>query len=429
MVESAEREIQQATRITGSIRPPGSKSITNRALVCAALASGRSELRGVLDSDDTRVMVDSLQRLGLEVAEDWAGERLVVEGCGGRLPRESADLFVGNSGTTVRFLTALVALGQGSYRLDGVPRMRERPIQDLLDALRDLGVDAVSEAGTGCPPVLVRASGLAGGRVRIRGDVSSQFLSGLLLSAPYARERLTIEVAGQLVSQPYVTMTCQVMEAFGGRVDREGANLRVSNDHPYRPRLYWIEPDASAASYFWAAAAITGGSVVVEGLTPEAMQGDVKFCDCLRQMGCRVETLADGIRVTGGELRGIDVDMNAISDTVQTLAAVALFAQGPTRVHGVGHIRHKETDRIGDLARELRKLGATVNEDADGLEIHPGPLHGARIATYDDHRMAMSLSLPGLRVPGVVIENPGCTAKTYPKYFDDLDRLAGMRGV
>ncbi len=423
MTELAERRIRTGLVARGTIRPPGSKSITNRALVCAALATGTSELSGVLDSDDTRVMVDCLERLGIAIQADWPVARLVVAGCGGKLPRSSADLFVGNSGTTVRFVTAVVALGHGEYRLDGVPRMRQRPIQDLLDSLRDLGVDAVSEAGTGCPPVLVRAKGLTGGLARVRGDVSSQFLSGLLLAAPYANSDLTIEVTGQLVSQPYVTMTCQVMESFGASVERSGMRLAVSSNDHYAARDYAIEPDASAASYFWAAAAITGGQVTVSGLTPEAMQGDVGFCDCLRQMGCRVEPKGDGIQVTGGSLHGIDVNMNAISDTVQTLAAVALFADGPTRITGVGHIRHKETDRIGDLAKELRKLGATVKEDADGLEIHPGPLRGARIETYDDHRMAMSLALPGLRIPDVVIENPGCTAKTYPQYFSDLERI------
>lgn len=423
MTELAERRIRCGLVARGTIRPPGSKSITNRALVCAALADGTTELAGVLDSDDTRVMVDCLERLGIEIQADWSTARLIVSGCAGKLPRPSADLFVGNSGTTVRFVTAAVALGHGEYRLDGVPRMRQRPIQDLLDSLRDLGVDAVSEAGTGCPPVLVRAHGLKGGVARVRGDVSSQFLSGLLLAAPYADSDLTVEVTGQLVSQPYVTMTCQVMEAFGARVQREGMSLRISSADRYHARSYAIEPDASAASYFWAAAAITGGQVTVTGLTPKALQGDVGFCECLRQMGCQVQTVDDGIQVTGGTLHGIDVNMNAISDTVQTLAAVALFAEGPTRVTGVGHIRHKETDRIGDLATELRKLGATVEEDADGLVIHPGPLRGARIATYDDHRMAMSLALPGLRVPQVVIENPGCTAKTYPQYFSDLERI------
>jgi 3-phosphoshikimate 1-carboxyvinyltransferase len=306
--------------------------------------------------------------------------------------------------------------------------MRQRPIQDLIDALKHLGVDIRAELGTGCPPVTVNADGLAGGHVPMRGDVSSQFLSGLLMAAPYAREPLTIELVGPMVSQPYVTMTCRVMECFGVRVPFQPGDRRIDVPRAiYRAAHYEIEPDASAASYFWAAAAITGGRVRVIGLTRDALQGDVAFCDCLRQMGCHVEEGSNWIEVKGRPLRGIDVDMNAISDTVQTLSAVALFAQGPTRITGVAHIRHKETDRIGDLARELRKLGAQVDELDDGLAIHPGPLRPAEIETYDDHRMAMSLALPGLRLPGITILNPACTAKTYPRFFEDLERLRSKR--
>jgi 3-phosphoshikimate 1-carboxyvinyltransferase len=370
-------------------------------------------------------MIDSLRRLGLSIDHDVSVRRLEVDGCGGHIPAENAELFVGNSGTTVRFLTAMVTLGHGRFRLDGVPRMRPRPIQDLIDALTQLGVDLQSEAGNGCPPVVVHARGLAGGHVTIRGDVSSQFLSGLLMTAPYAQSELTIDIEGGLVSEPYVTMTCSVMEAFGVPIDRGKNSLRVPKSSRYASRQYEIEPDASAASYFWAAAAITGGKVLVEGLTRHALQGDVAFCDCLEQMGCQVDYRDDGIEVTGHSLRGIDVDMNGISDTVQSLAAVALFAKGSTRIRGVAHIRHKETDRIGDLACELRKLGAQVREFDDGLQIEPGQLRGATMNTYDDHRMAMSLSLPGLRQPGIVIMNPECTAKTYPGFFDDMRRLAG----
>jgi 3-phosphoshikimate 1-carboxyvinyltransferase len=417
-------EIQPAEPVSGTIRPPGSKSITNRALVCASLAEGTSLLSGVLDSNDTRMMIDSLERLGIEFRPDLDNSQLEVTGCAGRLPRHEAELFVGNSGTTVRFLTSMVALGRGTYRLDGVPRMRQRPIQDLIDALQHLGVEIRSDQATGCPPITVVTQGLRGGTVPMRGDTSSQFLSGLLMAAPYARQPVDIELVGSLVSQPYVTMTCRVMEAFGAEVeiDRDARHMRVPTG-AYRAARYAIEPDASAASYFWAAAAITGGRVRVTGLSRDALQGDVAFCDCLEQMGCRVDFGTDYIEVTGGPLQGIDVDMNAISDTVQTLGAVALFADGPTRISGVGHIRHKETDRISDLARELRKFGARVDEHAAGLTIHPGPRRAAVVDTYDDHRMAMSLALPGLRIPGVVINNPSCTAKTYPGFFTDLERL------
>ncbi len=419
-----------AGAVRGSIRPPGSKSITNRALVCAALANGESMLHGVLESEDTHVMIDSLQRLGIEVRKGEEADLEHVVGCGGKIPIKKADLFCANSGTTIRFLSALVALGEGEYRLDGVERMRQRPIGDLLAALQQLGIDAKSEAGTNCPPVIVRAKGISGGKVRIRGDVSSQFLSALLMAAPYARQTVELNVDGELVSKPYVHMTLAVMKSFG--VDAEAtedcSRIVVPAQQTYHGREYHIEPDASAASYFWATAAITGGEVKVEGLSPQALQGDVKFVECLAQMGCTVQATNFGIIVRGKPLRGIDVDMNAISDTAQTLSVVALFANGPTTIRGIGHNRHKETDRIGDLARELRKLGATVEEFDDGLRIIPpadGRLHGAEIDTYNDHRMAMSLALAGLRVPGVVIKNPKCTEKTYPRFFEDLARLTG----
>jgi 3-phosphoshikimate 1-carboxyvinyltransferase len=424
--------------IRGRVRPPGSKSITNRALVCAALAKGESTLTGALDSDDTRVMIGGLAQLGLRIDAHEEGRTLVVHGRGGRIPASTADIHVGNSGTTIRFLTAVCALAHGGYRLDGVARMRERPIGDLLEALNQLGANCRGALRDGFPPVEIRGSGLRGGTTSVRGDISSQFLSALLMAAPYAEDDVALMVAGTLVSRPYVLMTLRLMQDFGAQVtvSPDLAALRVPGKQTYAPREYAIEPDASAASYFWAAAAITGGQVLIEGLTLESLQGDVRFVQCLEQMGCRVNSSAEGITVAGRAERGIDVDMNAISDTVQTLAAVALFAEGPTTIRGVGHIRHKETDRIGDLARELRKLGASVEELADGLRITPiptrrasesvGPPNAAgtiEIATYHDHRMAMSLALAGLVIPGVVILDPGCTAKTYPAYFADLTRL------
>jgi 3-phosphoshikimate 1-carboxyvinyltransferase len=410
--------------VRGTIRPPGSKSITNRALVCAALAEGSSTLTGALDSEDTQVMIQALRQLGLAISYNPAAATLEIAGCGGILPRAGADLYVANSGTTMRFLAALVALGRGPFRLDGTPRMRERPIADLVEALRQLLVTVRTEQANGCPPVLIEANGLRGGRAEIAGNISSQFLSGLLLAAPGAAAPIELVVTGPLVSKPYIQMTLDVMRSFG--VDVQSPDLRqfnVAAPLKYHRRTYAVEPDASAASYFFAAAAITGGRITVEGLSRMSLQGDVAFCDCLEQMGCCVEYAADSITVSSGLLRGIDVDMNAISDTVQTLAAVALFAEGPTIVRGVGHIRHKETDRLHALAVELRKLGADVDERSDGLQIVPRPLHAAEIDTYDDHRMAMSLALVGLKVPGVVIRDPDCTRKTYPEYFADLESL------
>ncbi|MEN1681866.1 MAG: 3-phosphoshikimate 1-carboxyvinyltransferase [Planctomycetota bacterium] len=409
--------------VVGAIRPPGSKSITNRALLCAALADGESTLSGALKSDDTHAMVDGLSRLGFDVAS--TGEAgLRVGGRGGRTPAAEADLFVGNSGTTVRFLTAMLALARGRYRLDGIARMRQRPIGDLADALNRLGGAVRCESEGGCPPVVVEASGLRGGEAPIRGDASSQFLSGLLMAAPFAESPVTLSVQGELVSKPYVTITLKVMEAFGVAVDAaEDLSRFTIAPACYTARHYEIEPDASAASYFWAAAAITGGRVRVEGLTAEALQGDVGFVELLALMGCEVQHDATSITVTGGKLRGVTVDMNAVSDTAQTLAAVALFAEGPTRITGIAHNRLKETDRIEDLATELRRAGAQVETHEDGLTIHPGPLRAVDFETYDDHRMAMSLALVGLRHPGVRIKDPSCTAKTYPDYFADLDRL------
>lgn len=407
------------------VKVPGSKSLTNRALIVAAMAEGSSTLTGALDSDDTRVMVDSLKRLGIEVEHDVESATIRIRGCTGKVPATEAELFVANSGTSLRFLTAMVATGQGTYRLDGTPRMRQRPVQDLLSALNGLGADAQSDLGTGCPPVTVKASYLDGGYAFVKGDVSSQFLSGLLMALPYSRDTTTVEVQGTLVSVPYVTMTTAVMEAFGVRISNRKNRRFDIRPARYVGRPYAIEPDASAASYMFALAAVTGGTITVEGLGTDSVQGDVGFVDILEHMGCTVVRERNATTVTGGTLRGVDVDMNAISDTVMTLAVVALFAQGITRIRNVGHIRHKETDRIAALATELRKLGATVEEHPDGLIIFPAEaITPARIATYDDHRMAMSFALAGVKAEGVTILDPGCVAKTYPGFWDDLGKLA-----
>jgi 3-phosphoshikimate 1-carboxyvinyltransferase len=416
--------------IRGRIRPPGSKSITNRALVCAALADGVSTLTGALDSEDTRVMVDGLGNFGIEVESRDAGRILVVHGAGGKIPALEAELFCGNSGTTIRFLTAMATLGHGSFRLDGVERMRERPIGDLLAALNQLGGNSASEKGNKCPPVVVHANGLPGGTATVRGDISSQYLSGVLMTAPCARSTVHLVIDGVLVSKPYVRMTLAVMKSFGVHVGTAHTLQRFDIDAPQRYRAceYAIEPDASAASYFWAAAAVCGGEVTVEGLSAESLQGDVAFVDCLEKMGCDVRRDNSGITMIGRPLHGIDVDMNAISDTVQTLSVVALFAEGTTRIRNVGHVRHKETDRIGAVATELRKLGAAVQEHDDGLTIEPpqsSALKAAIIDTYQDHRMAMSFALAGLQIAGVRIANPSCVDKTYPRFFEDLTALVG----
>lgn len=409
--------------LSGRVRPPGSKSITNRALILAALAAGRSRLRGVLESVDTRVMIESLRKLGIPIEVDSASRTLEIEGSGKGFPATQADLYCENSGTSIRFLTALCATGRGTFRLDGNERMRQRPIAPLVDALAGVGVEIQCAGDGGCPPVQMRASGLHGGQMQVAGSLSSQYLSGLLMVAPAASAPTTIEVTGELVSRPYVEMTLRMMSDFGARtVEPRPNHFRVEAES-YRGRTYDIEPDASAASYFFAAAAITGGTVTVEGLNRDALQGDVRFAEVLEKMGCEVEWGAHEITVTGAPLTGIDVDMNDISDTAQTLACVAPFATGATRIRNVAHMRLKETDRVSAVVTELRRTGLEVEEHDDGMTIHPGSILPATIKTYDDHRMAMSFSLLGLRAPGIQIADPGCTAKTYPNYFQDLEML------
>jgi len=402
------------------------------------MAQGRSVLSGVLESEDTIVMIDAWRKLGLRI--DWDRDRCeaVIEGCGGQPPIDKGDLFIANSGTSIRFLTAALAATRGEYILDGVPRMRQRPIGDLLRGLGHWGADLESKNSdnTDCPPVLLRANGLQGGRSSVRGDVSSQFLSGMLMAAPYCKTSVELSVLGDLVSKPYVDMTLAVMRDFGVQVKTTAADqtssLTYQIDAPqnYMGTPYRIEPDASAASYFWAAAAITGGQVRVEGLGLDALQGDVGFVKVLERMGSKVATGTDPngeswIEVSGRASHGIDVNMSDISDTVQTLAAVALFADAPTRVRGVAHNRHKETDRIGDLITEIRRLGAEAQEHEDGLTIYPKPLQACEIQTYRDHRMAMSFALVAMMVPGCLVLDPRCTEKTYPKYFEDLGRMIG----
>ena len=417
--------VEPSGPVRGTVRPPGSKSYTNRALTVAALAEGTSTITNALDADDTRYMAQALPRLGINVETRFEERRVTVHGRGGRIPAGEADLYVGNAGTAMRFLTALVSLGHGRYRLDGSPRMRERPIGDLLRALEHLGVSARGESSGGeCPPVVVEATGLGGGEVNLPGSVSSQYLSALLMVAPCAREPLTIQVEGELVSEGYVDMTLAVMAAFGIEAEREGyARFTVPVGRPYQATDYQVEVDASSASYFFAAAAITGGTVRVAGIDMSSLQRDLQLVDVLEAMGCRVGRGERFVEVTGDDLHGVTCDMNAMSDMVPTLAAVAGFAQGRTQITNVAHLRYKETDRLRAVATELRRLGGQVQESDDGLLVEPGGLHGATVETYGDHRMAMSMSLVGLRVPGVRIADPGCVAKTYPDFFEDLKSI------
>ena len=414
--------------VVGTAHVPGSKSITNRALALAALAEGTTTLTGALFADDTQRMRDGLQALGFRITADAAAQTITVEGQGGHIPATEAQLFVGNSGTTARFISPLAALGHGTFVIDGVERMRQRPIGDLVNALVGLGVTV--ECPTGCPPLTIHASGLHGGTTTIRADASSQFLSGLLLAAPFAdADETGIQIEGPILSAPYIEMTIRMLAQFGVtgvRVSPDQRTYRIQGrQRVSSPGTYAIEPDASAASYFFAAAALTGGWVRIVGLGPHSLQGDTHFVGVLEQMGCDVLMENGAIEVHGPEqLQGVTVDMNAISDTVMTLAAIAPFASSPTVIENVGHIRHKETDRIAAVVAELTRLGVTVEERADGLTIYPASsLQPATIQTYDDHRMAMAFAITGLRSPGIVIDNPACVAKTFPTFFEELDAL------
>ncbi|MGF1597603.1 MAG: 3-phosphoshikimate 1-carboxyvinyltransferase [Acidimicrobiales bacterium] len=407
---------------------PGSKSHTNRALLCAALADGVSHLHRPLDADDTRAMIDALRTLGVtfERGADADDEILTVAGTGGTLASGPLTVDVAQSGTTSRFLLAALALGDGPYLLDGHPQLRARPFGPLIDALRRLGATVDGDA----LPLTV-AGRLHTGSTTVSGTVSSQFLSGLLLAAPLAEVRpggplaVTVEVAGGLVSAPYVELTLSTMAAFGVEVDAApDLGSFVVEPQAYRARPLTIEPDASAASYFFAAAAITGGRVRVDGLGRHTVQGDLAFVDALEAMGATVERGETWTEVRGPDrLRGIDIDMAHMSDVAQTLAAVATFADGPTRVRGVGFIRHKETDRIGAVVTELQRLGLDAVDEPDGFVVHPGRPRPAIVTTYGDHRMAMSFALLGLVHPGIAIADPGCVAKTFPHYFQVLDGL------
>ncbi len=394
---------------------PGSKSLSARALVVASLAEGPSTLPGLLRCEDTEHLARALAGCGIDVTlTDQGGE---VRGRGGEFPVRRGDFFVGNAGTAMRFLAAALTVAGGSYTLDGAARMRARPIGDLTAALRALGAD-IRDTG-GFPPVAIGPARLRGGATSIPGDRSSQFASGLLMAAPYSAAGLELEVTGRAVSRPYLDLTLAVMQDFGCWVEVGERPLRFSvRPGRYAGRTLPIEPDASSASYFFAAAAVTGGETTVENLGRGTRQGDAAFVDVLAAMGCSAERTARATTVRGGPLRGVSVDASAFPDVVPTIAAVAIFASGRTEIHGVPHLRIKESDRIASVAAELRKLGAHVEELPDGLAIEGGrPLRGARIDTWDDHRIAMAAAVAGLRVPGVVIAAPAVVDKSFPGFF------------
>jgi 3-phosphoshikimate 1-carboxyvinyltransferase len=408
-------ELRAATRAAGTVRLPGSKSISNRVLLLAALAEGETRIAGLLDADDTRVMRDALARLGISFRGD------AVRGAGGPFPARQAELFLGNAGTAFRPLTAALAFCAGEYRLSGVPRMEERPIGDLVDGLRSIGARIDYLKNEGFPPLVVHPGRIDGDRATVKGDVSSQFLSALLMALPLSGKAWQVDVQGELISKPYVEITLNVMERFGVPVRRDGwKRFDVPAARYASPGSIRVEGDASSASYFLAAGAIGGGPVRVEGVGKDSIQGDVRFTAVLERMGADVAFGSDWIEVSrrAGKIRAVDMDMNHIPDAAMTAAVIALFAEGPTTIRNIASWRVKETDRIAAMATELRKLGAEVEEGTDYLRVTPHPVKaGVAIDTYDDHRMAMSFSLASLAGVPVRINDPACVAKTFPDYF------------
>ncbi len=420
------KEIHPRPSIDASVRIPGSKSVTHRALITAGLADGESLLKEFLSCEDTLYTLNALRELGVQISTE--GEKTIVSGTGGKFPFDQGrkEIFLGNSGTSYRLLLSTVALARGDYILTGTPRMQERPIGDLVRALNKLGVEASCMERENSPPVLIRAKGIHGGRVEIPGELSSQYVSSILLSGPYAEKEVEIEIRGRLVSRPYVDITLDVMKMFGVEVNRDGYRcFRISAGQRYHPCQFIIEGDVSAASYFWGAAAVTGGTLTTENIHPHTTrQGDVVLLDILEEMGCRVERETERVVVQGGELSGIEVDMGAMPDMVPTLAAIALFARGKTAIRNVSHLRLKESDRLGAVALEWGRLGGRVEELEDGIIIHGGErLSGGVMDPHNDHRLAMSLAIAGLRVPGIKIKNEHCVNKSFPGFWELWDGL------
>jgi 3-phosphoshikimate 1-carboxyvinyltransferase len=426
-------DLPALARAAGTVRLPGSKSISNRMLLLAALAAGDTEIRDLLDSDDTRVMLAALQKVGVGVTA-LGKNAYRVAGSAGVFPGKQADLFMGNAGTAIRPLTAALSLSGGHYKLSGVPRMHERPIGDLVDGLRQIGCDVRYAGNEGYPPLeIFPATVKLAAPIRVRGDVSSQFLTALLMALPLTGETAVIEMTTELISKPYIEITLNLMARFGVTVEREGwQRFTISAGQRYRsPGLLHVEGDASAASYFLAAGAIGGGPVRVEGVGRQSIQGDVRFADALETMGARIvwgDNFIEASAPASGKLKAFDLDLNHIPDAAMTLAVAALCADGPCTLRNIASWRVKETDRIAAMATELRKLGATVEEGADWLKVSPP--HSLRltphasIATYDDHRMAMCFSLAALGGVPVRINDPKCVAKTFPHYFDAFARIA-----
>jgi len=416
------KEITPISKIDASIEVPGSKSITQRALIAAALADGESTLLGPLESEDTRYTAAALEQMGVTVEK--GKNKWTVLGNGGRIATPEKEIFLGNNGTATRFLASVAALGDGTFQITGDERMAERPILPLMKALEGWGVDIASMNNDGCPPLLIKANGLSGGKTILPEGKSSQYLSSLLLVGPYARQQSELDVEGEILSLPYVIMTLAVMEAFGITVEaNEMLSSYVIPQGTYNAMEYAIEGDASNASYFYAAAAVTGGEVTVPNVPVPSLQGDAAFVALLARMGCQVNKTGPGLTVSGPEeLRGITIDMGGMPDVVPTLAVVASQARGRTTIKNIAHLRIKECDRLHVMAVELSKMGARVEELDDTLIIEgkdpDAPMHGAEIKTYNDHRIAMSFAVAGLAVPGVKILGEECVAKSFPDFWE-----------
>lgn len=421
----ASLEIEPGGAVGGAVPIPGSKSYTNRAVFIAALADRESELEHALLSEDTLLAVDAVRAFGrVEASVDQAAERMSFRLTGRSMQAPDGAIYMANAGTPIRILTAYASLGHGTTHITGSARMEERPIQDLVEGLQQLGVPVKTVRGTGCPPVEVIGPTLAGGTARIRGSVSSQYTTAILLSAPYADADVELELVDELTSKPYVDMTLEIMQQFGVQVERDGYRwFRVRAGQRYRGQGYRIEPDASNMSYFLAAAAITGGWVSIPGIGRSSVQGDVRFAGVLERMGCSISLTEGSVELRAGPLQGIEVDMNWMPDLVPTLAVVAAFAEGATRITNIGNLRIKECDRIAAMEAQLARIGIRAESTTDTLSVQGGQPHGGVIDTYNDHRIAMSFAVAGLRVPHVVINNPGCVSKSFPTFWRVLDAL------
>ncbi len=415
------KKIISKDKVNCTVKIPGSKSLTHRALIAAGLAGGKSRLKSVLSCEDTLYTASALRSLGIRI--EFNQQDADVYGNGGVFApsKEEHEINLGNSGTSYRLLLSVAALASGKYIFAGTERMKQRPVAYLVDALKALGVDVNYMENEGFPPVLLNASGIEGGKVIIPGDISSQYISSILLSGPLAKNNISIEISGELVSKPYIDLTLDVMNAFGVRVEHDNyQHFTIPSGQVYKAREFVVEGDASSASYFWGAAAVTGGTVKTENIFPDnTRQGDMGLLDIFEKMGCSIKRENDSVTVTGGRLKGVDVDMGSMPDMVPTLAAAALFAEGKTTVYNVSHLKHKESDRIADTAKELRKIGARVDELDDGLVIYGGDkLKGAEIDPHDDHRLAMSFAMAGLKVPGIVISDENCVNKSFPTFWE-----------